>query len=179
MDAVYHLSFQLGFRVDDVSAEEPTSFGWYAGFGTQNQFVDYQLGAGVKFHYNSGYDNNQLKLKVGSGHQNEINTSQLGYEVGRNTPMDWSAKVEIELAQGVATYWIDGVEVGSAPHSDTIGGLWFKGTGTQNIQDDLVTVSDLLLTQSGDSKRVSIPEPGCSALWLSLSAVLLVCMHRR
>ena len=45
--------------------------------------------------------------------------------------------------------------------------------------EDLVTVQNLTVTKLDDAKRVSIPEANHFGLWLSWSAVLMVCLPRR
>ena len=175
----YQLSYQLSIRVDEVSAESPSDFSWYGGFGTQSEFIDYKLGAGLKLYYNSNYNRNQLKVGIGGGHQRELKTNDVEYALGRNVPVEWSAQIDVEWDGSVAVYSIDGQVIGSVPYSGPIGGLWFKGDSMKGASEDLVTVQDLTVTKLDDAKRVSIPEANHFGLWLSLSAVLLVCARSR
>jgi hypothetical protein len=175
----YKLSFQLSVDVKNVSKESPRVFSWYGGFGTQNQFVDYQVAVGLKLYYNSNYDRNQLKLGIGSGHHNTIKTDTVMYAIGRNIPAEWSAQIDIEWDGRVAVYSVDGQVIGSVPYSGPLGGLWFKGSAMRGIPEDLLTIRHLTVTKLEDAKRVIIPEANHFGLWLSLSAVLLVCARRR
>ena len=175
----YQLSYQLSIRVDEVSAETPRDFSWYGGFGTQSEFIDYKLGAGLKLYYNSNYDRNQLKVGIGGGHQRELKTNDVEYSLGRNVPVEWSAQIDVEWDGSAAVYSIDGQVIGTVPYSGPIGGLWFKGDSMKGAPGDLVTIRNLKVTKLGASKPVSIPEANHFGLWLSLSAVLLVCVRRR
>lgn len=60
-EEVYKLRFQIKFRDDSVSKLRPRAFNWCGGFGAQNEFLDYWLGTGLIFFYNSSYARNQLQ----------------------------------------------------------------------------------------------------------------------
>jgi hypothetical protein len=176
-EAVYKLRFQIKFRDASVSKLTPRAFNWYGGFGTQNEFVDYRLGAGLMFFYNSSYERNQLQVAVGSGLQGQLTVST-GYVVGRHSPLDWTGDVEIVWDGATATYWINGELVGTVPYSGPIGGLWFKGNGMLDSQDDLVMIRNLSVEKLDHAEYVSIPEPANMALWLSLSALCWLLLRR-
>ena len=175
--AVYKLRFQINLRDKSVSKENPRSFNWYGGFGTQHEFIDYTLGAGFILFYNSRYEKNQLQVGVGSGHQAQLNISK-GYVVGRDMPLDWTGDVEIVLDGTTATYWVNGDLVGTVPYSGPIGGLWFKGNSMLDSQDDLVVIRNLSVEKLDHAEYVWIPEPANMALWLSLSALCWVLVRR-